>query len=58
MAPEWKDARPAVPWRQIVGLRNLLAHGYWVIVAEELWDVTRNKVPEFLAVLRPELDRQ
>ena len=27
MAPEWKDARPAVPWRQIVGLRNLLAHG-------------------------------
>ena len=56
MAPEWKDARPAVPWRQIVGLRNLLAHGYWVIDAEELWDVARNKVPEFLAVLRPELD--
>jgi len=28
MSPEWKDARPAVPWRQIVGLRNLLAHGY------------------------------
>ena len=58
MAPEWKDARPAVPWRQIVGLRNLLAHGYWVIDAEELWDVARNKVPEFLAVLRPELDGQ
>ena len=56
MAPEWKDARPAVPWRQIVGLRNLLAHGYWVIDAEELWDVARNKVPEFLAALRPELD--
>ena len=22
MSPEWKDARPAVPWRQIVGLRH------------------------------------
>lgn len=55
MSPEWKDARPAVPWRQIVGLRNLLAHGYWVIDADELWDIARHKVPEFLSVLRPEL---
>ena len=57
MSPEWKDDRPAVPWRQIVGLRNLLAHGYWAIDAEELWDVARNKVPEFLQLLRPELDQ-
>ena len=53
---EWKQQRPAVPWRKIVGLRNLLAHGYWVIDAEELWDVARNKVPEFVAELRPLLD--
>jgi len=33
--------------------RHLLAHGYWVIDAEELWDVARNKVPEFVAELRP-----
>lgn len=58
MSQEWKDARPAVPWRQIVGLRNLLAHGYWVIDADELWDVALNKVPEFLSELRPELDRK
>ena len=40
----------------IVGLRNLLAHGYWVIDAEELWDIARNKVPGFVAQLRPLLD--
>jgi len=33
---EWKRQQPEVPWRNIVGLRNLLAHGYWVIDAEEL----------------------
>ena len=49
---------PAVPWRQSVGLRNLLAHGYWVIDAEELWDIARTKVPEFLEALRPELHGQ
>jgi uncharacterized protein with HEPN domain len=53
---EWKQRRPEVPWRKIVGLRNVLAHGYWVIDAEELWDVARNKVPEFVAALRPLLD--
>ena len=47
------DRGEEVPWRKIVGLRNLLAHGYWVIDAEELWDVARNKVPEFVAELRP-----
>ncbi len=50
---DWKQRLPEVPWRKIVGLRNLLAHGDWVIDAEELWDVARNKVPEFLAALRP-----
>lgn len=53
---EWKQRRPEVPWRKIVGLRNLLAHGYWAIDAEELWDIARNKVPEFVAELRPLLD--
>jgi len=45
-----------VPWRKIIGLRNLLAHGYWSIDAEELWDIARNKVPEFITELRPLLD--
>ena len=53
---DWKQRRPTVPWRKIVGLRNILAHGYWVIDAEELWDVATQKVPEFLAELRPWLD--
>ena len=53
---EWKQQQPEIPWRKIVGLRNLLAHGYWVIDAEELWDIARNKVPGFVAQLRPLLD--
>lgn len=36
---DWKNRLPNVPWRKIVGLRNLLAHGYWVIDVDELWDV-------------------
>jgi uncharacterized protein with HEPN domain len=53
---DWKDRLPRVPWRKIVGLRNLLAHGYWVIDVHELWDVARNKVPELLGELHPLLE--
>lgn len=53
---EWKQRGPEVPWRKIVGLRQLLAQGYWAIDAEELWDIARNKVPGFVAALRPLLD--
>jgi uncharacterized protein with HEPN domain len=42
-----------VPWRRIIGLRSLLAHGYWTIDVEELRDVARSTVPEFLADLHP-----
>jgi uncharacterized protein with HEPN domain len=27
--------RPEMTWRKIIGLRNLLAHGYWSIDVEE-----------------------
>ena len=53
---EWKQQCPAAPWRKIIGLGNVLAHGDWVIDAEELWDVARNKVPEFVTELRPPFD--
>lgn len=33
---DWKQRLPEVPWRKIVGLRNLLAHGYWVIARSTL----------------------
>jgi uncharacterized protein with HEPN domain len=34
-----KEKWPAVPWKQIIGLRNWLIHGYDGIDTEILWDV-------------------
>ena len=41
---EVTSRRPDIPWRRIVGLRNILAHGYWRIDLDELWDVVTTKV--------------
>jgi uncharacterized protein with HEPN domain len=36
---------PAVPWRQIIGMRNWLAHGYDGVDYEIVWDVLATHAP-------------
>ncbi len=42
--------------RQIVGARNQIAHGYWDIDLEILWEIATSTGPELRAVLRSLLD--
>jgi uncharacterized protein with HEPN domain len=28
LSPEFRDAHPEIPWRDVVGMRNALIHGY------------------------------
>lgn len=35
---EFKGAYPDAPWRQIVGMRNRLIHGYYDVDLDILWD--------------------
>jgi uncharacterized protein with HEPN domain len=37
-----------IPWRNIIGLRNKLAHDYGEILAERIWNITKTSVPELL----------
>lgn len=34
---ELKEKYPEIPWRQITGLRNLLAHVYWQVDIATVW---------------------
>jgi uncharacterized protein with HEPN domain len=44
---------PDVPWPSIVGMRNVLVHGYFDIDADIVWVAARRDVP----ALRPALLR-
>ena len=35
----------AIPWTKVVGLRNLIAHQYWIVELGLIFLVVRNQVP-------------
>jgi len=39
-----RDRYPEVEWRQISGLRDVLAHAYFGLEDETLWDIVQNEV--------------
>ncbi len=52
-----REAYPAIPWRQIIALRNRLIHAYLGIDDDVLWDIIKTDVPLLLAELQV-LNRQ
>ena len=41
----------AIPWQDIVGMRNRLVHGYFDIDLRLVWDTVQNDLPELIALL-------
>jgi uncharacterized protein with HEPN domain len=45
------DQHREVPWRSMRGMRNRIAHGYFDINLEVVWETVRTALPELLAKL-------
>lgn len=42
---EIQNAHPHIPWRQIIGLRNLLIHEYFGVDADAVWQTAHTHLP-------------
>jgi uncharacterized protein with HEPN domain len=51
LSPEVRDAHPEVPWREIIGMRSVVTHGYNQIDDEELWQVIEHDLPDLMSKL-------
>lgn len=48
---EFAQAHPAVPWRSMRGMRNRIAHGYFDINLDVVWETVQTALPELLKQL-------
>ena len=43
---------PQIPWREIKGLRNVVAHNYYEVNAEEIFDTCKNDIPKLAKTIK------
>jgi uncharacterized protein with HEPN domain len=49
---EVRERYPEVPWRRVIGLRNVVVHEYFAVDVEIVWTVVRQSLPELKEALR------
>lgn len=51
ISSRFKEEHPEIPWREIIGQRNILAHEYGQIDHELLFNTVTNDIPELIVML-------
>ncbi len=51
VSEEFQEKHPQIPWTQIIGQRNVLAHEYGEILAERVWLTAIKSLPELITLL-------
>lgn len=49
---EFVEAHPEIPWRNMRGMRNRIAHGYFEINLDVVWDTVHTALPDLLERLQ------
>jgi uncharacterized protein with HEPN domain len=47
-----RDTNPQIKWRQVIAVRNRLAHGYSGLDDDVIWDIIRTDLPDLLVEAR------
>lgn len=45
MPKTFREKHPEIPWREIASLRNVIAHEYFGLDIDIIWDVIQTRIP-------------
>ncbi len=49
----FRESHPRIPWRRIIGLRNVLVHEYNDVDHREIWGLIVERIPSLIGQLGP-----
>jgi uncharacterized protein with HEPN domain len=52
VSEETRQKYPHIKWRKIAGFRDIVAHGYFGVNDETVWDIVENEIPILLITVR------
>lgn len=47
LSDELRERYPSVPWADIIGMRNRIAHAYFAVRMRVIWETVTNDLPVF-----------
>jgi uncharacterized protein with HEPN domain len=53
VSSRFRDAHAEIPWKEAVGLRNVISHEYDKVDYTEIYGIVRERIPELIALLEP-----
>ena len=53
VSSRFRDEHAEIPWKETVGLRNVISHEYDKVNYTEIYRIVRERVPELITLLEP-----
>ncbi len=50
---EFRNTHPEIPWRKIMGFRNVVVHDYFQVDFHRAWKIASRDIPELIKTLEP-----
>jgi uncharacterized protein with HEPN domain len=57
LSTDFKRDHNNIEWIKIKGFRNIVAHDYFGIDAEEVWQIIKNKIPDLKSEIQKLIDK-
>jgi len=57
LSDNFRRDHPSVEWIKIKGFRNIVAHDYFGIDAEEVWQIIKDKIPSLKSEIQRLIDK-